>query len=169
MLNLYGYRLLIAYLQKDNTAIIETKIDQKAYNDNELISIKTILNLPYYSSSPEFERSYGSINIDGIDYEYVKRRVYNDTLELLCLPNHDKTKLQAVTNELTKSTAGGSTSEPSKKATVIKLSLPDFFQQTTDDGTPASVILKSDYFPSQIKISAADFSLRQERPPQVNA
>lgn len=167
--NFYGYRLVISYLQQQQEAVVETKIEEQSYNEAELISIKTTLNLPYYNSSPEFERAYGSISINGIDYEYVKRRVYNDTLELLCLPNYGKTKLQNVTAELTKNSAESGASQPLKKATTVKISLPDFFQRIADDRAPGSVILHKTYFISHTKISPADYSLQQERPPQFNA
>ena len=77
-------------MQSSSDAYLEKQVDQNKYNEDELITIKTKLNLPYYISSDQYERAYGSINIDGTNYQYVKRRVHNDTLELLCLPNRQK-------------------------------------------------------------------------------
>lgn len=114
-------------MQSSSDAFLERQVDQNRYNEDELITIKTKLNLPYYISSDQYERAYGSININGTNYQYVKRRVHNDTLELLCLPNQTKTKLQSVSNELTKSLADGQTTTP-KKNTTIKITLPDFYQ-----------------------------------------
>lgn len=127
--NFVGYRMVIAFMERGSEASFEKKVDSREYSDDELISIKTALNLPYYTSSKEFERSYGSVNINGTVYEYVKQRVYNDTLELLCLPNAVKTKLQNTNNELTKSSADGQASTPVKKGpSTLKISLPDFVQ-----------------------------------------
>jgi len=114
-------------MQNSSDAYLEKQVDKNNYDQQELISIKTKLDLPYYTSSSQYERAYGSINIDGVNYQYVKRRVYKDTLELLCLPNHTKTKLQSVNNELTKELAEGQSTTP-KKNTTIKITLPDFFQ-----------------------------------------
>lgn len=114
-------------MQSSSEAYLEKKVDQNKYDESDLITIKTKLNLPYYTGSEQFERVYGSINIDGNNYQYVKRRVHNDTLELLCLPNQEKTKLQQAHNELTKFFTDGQTSTPKKNITV-KISLPDFFQ-----------------------------------------
>jgi len=153
-------------MENQGDVAMEKKLDQRDYNDDELISIKTTLHLPYYTSSASFERVYGSINLNGVVYEYVKRRVFNDTLELLCLPNAAKTKLQTLRNELTKATADGQASAPVKKGTsVIKLSLPDFFQPQEVDATATAPVqdrpvLRNDVF------SQDDFSARQERPPQ---
>jgi hypothetical protein len=114
-------------MQSSSNAYLEKQVDKNRYDESDLISIKTKLNLPYYTGSDQFERAYGSITIDGTNYQYVKRRVHNDTLELLCLPNHASTKLQSVNNEVVKSFADGQASTP-RKNTTIKISLPDFFQ-----------------------------------------
>jgi hypothetical protein len=154
-------------MQNNSDAVLEKQLDKKAYSDDELISIKTTLNLPYYNSSPEFERAYGSITINGKDYEYVMRRVYHDTLEVLCLPNHARTKLQTVKNEITKATADGQASTPNKKSsTTLKISLPDFFQ-TERTSSPSFVTLNQNkYFSFDQPFLTADYSLQQERPPQ---
>jgi hypothetical protein len=164
--NLYGYRLVISYMSKASNAAIEQKADAAQYSDEELISIKTTLNLPYYSSSNEFERAYGSINIGGNDYEYVKRRVHNDTLELLCLPNHSKTKLKALGNDLAKSNADGQPLQ--KKGTnIFKLSLPDFFSAEQKSLSPLVVQIATAKHSFDTSFSFADYSLQQEHPPQA--
>lgn len=165
--NFVGYRAVITYMERGSDALLEQKLDKQQYSDDELLSIKTKLNLPYYSSSPGFERTYGSVSIDGVVYEYVKKRVYNDTLELLCLPNAAKTKLQEAKNELTKSTAGGQASLPVKKApSTLKISLPDFCQPLPSYATATSII-KSTYFLQDVIFAFASYSKRQERPPQT--
>ena len=129
LFNLCGYRYVISRLEKSSEILLEKQVDTQAYNDDDLISVKTKLNLPYYSNSPTYERAYGSININGKEYEYVKRRIYQDTLELLCLPNHTKTQLSVVDNELTRLLADGQASLPFKKSTkTLKISLLELFQ-----------------------------------------
>lgn len=146
---------------------LEKKLDKREYSDDELISIKTKLNLPYYTASSDFERSYGSINIKGTVYEYVKQRVYNDTLELLCLPNAVKTKLQNTNNELAKASADGQATTPLKKApTTLKVSLPDFcqpFQTFVFSSTP----VEKKYFLQNETFSFSKHNDPRERPPQT--
>ena len=165
LFNFYGYRLVISCMQSNSEASIEKQVDQNKYNEQELISIKTKLNLPYYSSSSQFERAYGSITIDGNNYQYVKRRVLNDTLELLCLPNTTKTKLESVNNELTKELAEGQASTPKKNIT-IKITLPDFFQPVKPFTSPFISIARTKYFSFIDPSLPASYSPRQERPPQ---
>jgi len=165
LFNFYGYRLVIAHMQSNSDAVLEKRVDQNAYDSRELVSIKTKLNLPYYTGSANFERAYGSVTINGADYQYVKRRVYNDTLELLCLPNSTKTKLQAVSNEMTRAFADAQAPAP-KKNTTIKITLPDFFQPVKNFTSPFLSIEKRQYFSYFDSSLPANFSARQERPPQ---
>ena len=164
--NLYGYQLVISYLLVSQSNAVEQKLDKQQYTDNELISIKTVLNLPYYSSSPEFERVYGSINVNGVDYEYVKKRVYKDTLELLCIPNYNKSKLQSAANELTQIAAGGQASVPTGKTTLIKISLPDYCNQLQVMSMTFLLAVKSEYSLAIQEAATAGYTTRQEIPPQ---
>lgn len=146
--------------------MMESRLDQREYSDAELISIKTTLHLPYYSGSPSFERAYGSININGVVYEYVKRRVYQDTLELLCLPNAAKTKLQEAENEMVKASAEEQASVPLKKsAGAIKFSFPVFFQSIQMytfrlNGAEKNYVLQNESF------HFFNFTSQPDRPPQ---
>ena len=165
--NFYGYRLVISCMQDRNDAVLEKQLDRNEYSDDELISIKTTLNLPYYTSSPDYERAYGSINIDGVDYEYVKRRVYQDTLELLCLPNHTKTKLQTAGNEIAKAAVDGDDPVPAKKGIgAKKIGFPDFFQEKNLSLFSATISEKQTYLSLNTSFSFFDFTSRQDRPPQ---
>ena len=164
LFNFYGYRVVIGYLQSNSEVQLEKQVDNNQYNEHELISIKTKLDLAYYTSSPEYERAYGSITIEGINYQYVKRRIYNDTLELLCLPNEAKTKMQSVKNEITKSFADGQTSAP-KKNTTIKITLPDFCQ-AIKTFSASCFLKKQDTFSVYQSPLSMGYATRQKRPPK---
>jgi len=69
------------------------RIDRAEYNDKDLIEVKVPVNLPYQTNWKEFERYDGEIQIAGVHYNYVKRKLQNDTLILMCIPNTDKMKL----------------------------------------------------------------------------
>ncbi len=153
-------------MKNASTIAIEQKADAQQYSDDELISIKTTLNLPYYSSSADYERAYGSININGQDYEYVKRRVFNDTLELLCLPNHTKTKLQSLTNHLAQSATDGQTSVPGKSNTVTKIFFPDFFQPLKSFTSTLVADVQSNFFTTNTNFISSNYTQLHERPPQ---
>jgi len=70
-------------------------LDSRQYNESQLISIKIpATHLGYYIGSSTFERVDGQIEINGVICQYVERRLYMDSLELLCIPNHTVTKLR---------------------------------------------------------------------------
>jgi hypothetical protein len=64
---------------------LETRLDENRYDESQLISIKVpVTHLSYYNTSDQFERVDGNIEFGGIQYKYVKRRIFNDSLEVLC-------------------------------------------------------------------------------------
>ena len=100
LFNWFGYRLLIAVIEKSENAKLEAQLDNDNYEESELISIKIpVTYLPYYNNSASFERVDGQVEIEGTQYKYVKRRIYNDSLELLCIPNSAVMKLCVAKDE----------------------------------------------------------------------
>lgn len=82
---------------------LESKIENDDYDESSLIEIRIPLNAPYLSdNSEEFERYDGELELDGVHYKYVKRKVVDGDLVLLCLPNKSKTELQNSRNEFFK-------------------------------------------------------------------
>ena len=94
LFNLVGYRLLTNFLQHHVTVQLEAKLDKNDYKEEDLIEIRVPINLPYQLNWTFFERFDGEIDVDGIHYKYVKRKIYNDSLILLCLPNKAKQNLE---------------------------------------------------------------------------
>lgn len=90
LFNGFGYRLVSNYFDQKATAHLVSLIDENNYNESELISIKTPINLPYYANNSTFERLDGEMEINGVVYQYVERRVYNDSVEIRVLPNQDR-------------------------------------------------------------------------------
>jgi len=101
--NWYGYRLLTTWLEVKADHQLEARLDENSYDESQLVSIKVpSTHLSYYNSSTQFERVNGQIEIEGVHYKYVKRRLFNDSLELMCIPNHAAMKLAKVKNEFFK-------------------------------------------------------------------
>jgi hypothetical protein len=95
LFNWVGYRLLNSILEERANRRLEARLDQDQYEDDQLISIKVpITHLAYYNSSAGFERADGELEVNGIPYRYVKRRISNDTIEMLCIPNQGELQLR---------------------------------------------------------------------------
>ncbi len=113
--NLFGYRLIASYLENQENNKIEIALDENNYSDEALLSIKQPTNLPYYKNSSTFQRVDGEIAIGGILYKFVKCRIYNDSLELLCIPNTGKMKIQAAKADFSKLASDFQQSNDTKK------------------------------------------------------
>ena len=81
--------------------VMTERINANKYKDDELLQVQIPLHMPYVINS-DFERVDGQIEYKGIQYNYVKRKVNNDTLYLLCLPNKAKTELAKSKSNFTK-------------------------------------------------------------------
>lgn len=81
---------------------LESALDKNAYTNSQLISIKQATNLPYYQNNKDFKRLQGEVKMNGVIYRYVKCRVYNDSLEMLCIPNIAKMKIENSRDEFSK-------------------------------------------------------------------
>ncbi|MBE7173420.1 MAG: hypothetical protein INR73_22800 [Williamsia sp.] len=123
LFNLGGYRLLTHYQQSQANHELEARLNNQQYSKADLVLIKTPLHLPYYSSSV-FERVSGEMLIRGVVYKYVERRVYNDTLELLCIKDAQRTGLQKAKDEFYKQSNGLVNHEKKGGPQVVK---PLFF------------------------------------------
>lgn len=101
LFNWIGYQLVTGYWRERAKTDLEARLDDDDYDGSQLISIKLpATHLAYYNSSPQFERVNGSLELNGVVYKYVKRRLYNDTLEWLCLPDQGAMKLRASAHKI---------------------------------------------------------------------
>jgi len=131
LFNWGGYRLLTNYFEDKADMQMQADLDQNNYNQADLISIKVSASLPYGTSSEKFERVDGNIDINGVNYTYVKRRFYKDSLELLCIPNTARASIKNARDEFARLTNDFVTNNSSKKATShqahsAKFSVQDF-------------------------------------------
>jgi hypothetical protein len=130
LFNLVGYRLWFNYVQQQSDIQLEASLDKHQYNDADLISIKVPLSMPYQTVQSNYERVDGEIKINGKIYKYVKRRIVNGELELLCLPDQNKMLLQDAKNDYFKTTNDIASNNSSKKSDNSKTNI---FKNITSD------------------------------------
>ncbi len=93
--NWVGYQLYSTIAANDEDRTLITRLDKDQYRDSDLISIKIpAVHLSPYVNENDFERVNGQIEIQGRVFNYVKRRFFKDSLELLCIPNDQATLLR---------------------------------------------------------------------------
>ncbi|MBS1600235.1 MAG: hypothetical protein JST75_18550 [Bacteroidetes bacterium] len=93
--NWFGYRLVAAFMEDRANDKMEHLLDNENYDQAQLISISIQAHdLSYASNDLNFKRVNGRVEINRVQYSFVKWRVYDGVLELLCLPNMIATKLE---------------------------------------------------------------------------
>lgn len=131
LFNFIGYRLLLSYMQQKATSSLVAKIDREDYNDADLITLTVPLSMPYIQDSKDFERKDGEITLNGRVYHYVKQKISQGNLVLMCLPNEEKTHLQnakddffRLANELQND--NNTSKKSGENSQVIKLVISDY-------------------------------------------
>ena len=103
LFNWVGYQLYTAILQDRADKTMIADLDENKYSDSDLISIKVpASHLSSYVNSKEFQRVDGKIDIEGVQYNYVKLRYIDGNLELLCIPNKASNRIQTARDDFFK-------------------------------------------------------------------
>ncbi len=167
-----GFRLFTAYMEGRVNTDLEAQLDGNSYDESELISIKVpAIHLGYYTNSSQFERVDGQMEFGGIEYKYVKRRLFNDSLELMCIPNHAIMSLQTAKDEFFRLVNDlqhtGQSKKPSSHPGSSKIFSIDVY-------TAQDLFTMSDLYATSAKRSSPDFvkfssffSPTAEQPPEV--
>lgn len=131
LFNWCGYRWVINLVQQQADTKLEAKLDRNEYDESQLIEIKVPLNMPYQTDWAGFERYDGEIEVNGIHYKYVKRKVQDGQLVLKCIPNQAKQRLESakddlfkISNDLQQDNAAKKTGTP--VSTLVKNALGDY-------------------------------------------
>jgi hypothetical protein len=148
--NMGGYLPLYNYLINKADEQQVSVVERQEYADSELIVVKTALHLPYFTGNSDYTRVDGRIEMNGTQYNYVKRKVSNDTLYLLCIPNQKKTALYAEKNSLSGQYAEAPSANKNQKSTVKKTSPLSEYNcpEHRQDSPAAAAHEKKQYFPT---------------------
>lgn len=174
LFNWFGYRFVADYIQQRSDKQLEARLDVDQYDESQLVEVKVPVHLPYQTTWASFERYDGEMELKGVLYKYVKRKVVNDTLVLLCIPNREKMQLLTAkddfyknTNDLSQSN-GSKKSDNSKSATFKKLmSEYDANSYLTAIGSPGNQ--QTFFFVYRVKNLRSYPHLSPEQPPETVA
>lgn len=104
--NLFGYKLWVYFAAQNASRQLAVAVENNRYSDDELIVIKKQVSLLYCNNSASYTNADGEVEMDGVIYRYVKYRIYNNMLEMLCLPNKEKTNIKKAKDDYFSVTAG---------------------------------------------------------------
>jgi cbb3-type cytochrome oxidase subunit 3 len=121
LFNMVGYRAWFYYAEKKSDAAMEARLNKDQYDENELVSLTFPLNNPYQLEQKSFQRVDGEISFEGKTFKYVKRKVSNGNLILLCIPDarkmvlkKAKTDFSNASNDLNTNSKGSSRNNSQK-------------------------------------------------------
>ena len=173
LFNLFGYRILFNYEQQQSDVRLEASLDKQEYNDADLVTIKVPLSLPYVNNQQNFERVDGEITVNGKILKYVKRKITDGNLILLCLPNDNKMRIESAKDEFFKYANGLLQNNHSKESNntrsgVSKNLMTEYYINTFSDYAPAfSVSMHTYNNTSQSKFLPPSHYNLPERPPEI--
>jgi hypothetical protein len=136
--NWYGYRLFTNFLQHEASSQLQSKLDKNDYDQASLIELRVPLNMPYITDWDDFETYEGETQINGVHYKYVKRKVENGELVLLCIPNQQKTQLQTAQQDFFKLVNDLQANKKQSKDHSVKIPLSDVIADNNSSVTIAS-------------------------------
>lgn len=127
LFNVTGYYFVQQFLLEKSNEKISIAIDKKQYNKSQLIELRVPLNMPYYQNT-SFQREDGQINIKGITYNYVERKIENGYLVLKCLQNNLSQQIKKNTSDYFANANGidKSGNQKSSSKTIAKINIDDF-------------------------------------------
>ena len=109
-------------LSQARTALNE-KIDNDQYKEDQTVTIKIPLTLPYPMQQDEFQRVEGDFEHQGEFYKLVKQRYSSDTLYVVCIKNTEEKKAAKVFSDLAKLSTDQSTSPTNNQSakTIVNI------------------------------------------------
>jgi hypothetical protein len=172
LFNWCGYRWVINFLQESADTQLEARLDKNDYDESQLIEIKVPISMPYQTDWAGFERYDGEIEVNGIHYKYVKRKVQDGQLVLKCIPNETKQRLETVKDDLFKLVndlqQDHSAKKPASPNSIVKNALGDY-----DDPKLLSIaalynaVANQTYNIYQPLLVADNFRSTPEQPPEA--
>jgi hypothetical protein len=133
LFNTLGFYGLLEGLRYKSALELVQRLDNQQYSEEETLTIKVPLAIPYHSDTNDYERVNGEVEYKGEFYRLIKQKLERDTLSIVCIKDY-----------------------ASKR---IKQALADYVKTFTDkpadakhSGKTSSNFIK-DYLPSKITIS----------------
>lgn len=173
LFNIIGYKIIFCYAQRQSDIQIEASLDKNLYSEAELVTIKIPLSLPYQNEQMKFERVDGEISFNGKIYKYVKRKISEGNLILLCLPDYNKMRIKKEKEDFGKDVNNfaqntGSKKQENSKSSFSKNSLSDYDQvHYKSDPELFWVHLPHTFSPHEAPLPVAPHSLLEQPPEMV--
>lgn len=125
LFNAFGYYLLFGYEQAQARRLTVQSIQE--IPESSFLVVKMLVSPYAHVEDRDFEYVEGEFKRDGKTYNFVKKRIVNDSLELYCLNNQRQDQLTAQFNDFIKENfLNGKTSQNAPTKQLFKSFLKDY-------------------------------------------
>jgi hypothetical protein len=105
LLHVLGYYGVFLGLQYQNNQALLQHFDNDTYNLNETVTLKIPLSVPYVADDAEYQRVDGEFEHQGQLYRMVKQRLSDDTLYVVCIKDHQGSRISKALKDYVKTFA----------------------------------------------------------------
>jgi hypothetical protein len=145
LFNMGGHLLLLQYFIYRSDNAINQRISHNRYKTTELVQMKIPVHMPAVVNWEDYEPISGQMMVNNYCYNYVELKITRDTMFLLCLPNHEKTRLEN-SNEICAQHTDDDPAGKKQNSALPKLSLP---------------VLKYDYLAARFKFAPPETTVQK--------
>jgi hypothetical protein len=159
---------VLSYLQQKADLQLEARIDINDYDESQLVEVRAPLQLPYQITWDQFERCYGTIEIDGKSYTYVERKMVDGYMIFKCIPNTAKEVIKSTEHILAKAVqgAGHESERASSFVKAMKCYIGDFDQEKQTSALQGLSSLKHTYWELKTAFMESGFTSSVDEPPE---
>jgi hypothetical protein len=125
MLNIMGYYGVFVGMRYKNTRDFTVRLHAEDYTEGEMLTVKIPITIPYLQELPSATENFVAIEHQGEFYTLVKQRLVNDTLEMVCVRNHERKQIEDALTDYVK-TFTENTSDGGPQSQVIPTFIKDF-------------------------------------------
>lgn len=104
LFNVIGYYAVYLGLRTHVNYVLQQRLDDEFYEEDELLTLRIPVTLPYQSDWHSFQRVEGDFEHNGKFYNLVKQKVERDTLTVVYIKDHQETSLFESLSEIVHAT-----------------------------------------------------------------
>lgn len=123
LLNVLGFYGIFLGLQFRMAQVVNEQLDQNNYSESDAVTFRIPVTMPYAVYNADYERVTGEFEHDGETFRLLKQRLYNDTLFVVCVKDHESKKINEAIADFVKTFSDKSSSSKQQNQ---KLELPTF-------------------------------------------
>lgn len=139
-----GYYVVFVGMQYRNDVAMVEQLDHGQYEQNQTVTIKIPIAVPYMTDQGDFVRVDGKFEHQGEFYRLVKQKYSQDTLTVVCVKDHENKRIHEALTDYVKTFTDKSSDQQSQgKVTITFIKdyiAQDFELKTLTNGWFSSIV-----------------------------